>query len=268
MELASMSSRLPHKVSLLLAIQFLTRISVGKSLDSLTLEEVRSGLATSVVWFPVVGGGVGVATALLYWIAHYFWVPLVALVIALIGEALLTGAFHEDAVADFCDGFGGGDTSSRIVEIMKDSRIGTYGALGLLFAVLLRIALLLSLEPYLVVLSLIGASTFGRYMAVVAMTLIPPLEQGSGVAKDIGSRVKGSQLRNATSMALPFLLPLACVKPWSLLVGIGVSLLFILKFRRMILHRLGGVTGDCLGFAVYATQVIIILAVGASWRLS
>lgn len=250
---------------LLLAIQFLTRLPVSSAIPALGEAQLKDGLRRSVLWFPLVGGIVGCIGALVLWGAGMLWPRMVAVALLLIVEARLTGAFHEDAVADFCDGFGGGTTAERIREIMKDSRIGSYGALGLMLAVGLRAALLIALPTSLFIPALIASSAFGRWMAVAAMVIVPPLDQVGSLGKDIGQRPGLAIRSGATLLLLPFLAPLATLAPGALLAGTGCSLLFLVWFRQSPMRRLGGVTGDCLGFAVYAGQLILLLCVAAQW---
>ncbi|MEO6717563.1 MAG: adenosylcobinamide-GDP ribazoletransferase [Novosphingobium sp.] len=252
-------------VPLLLAVQFLTRVPVAALLPDLTPEQARAGLVRAVGWFPLVGGMIGGVTALVLMWGEAIWPRAIAVILALIVEARLTGAFHEDAVADFCDGFGGGNSPERIREIMKDSRIGSYGALGLMLAVGLRTGLLILLPGALLAPALVASAAFGRWIAVVAMGSIPPLDLGSGVAKDVGQRAGWSSVLLGSLAALPFCLPLGLILPLALAAAVGASLIFLLWFRGFLLRQLGGVTGDCLGFAVYAGQLIVLLAAMAAW---
>lgn len=250
---------------LLLAIQFLTRLPVSAAIPALDAAQLKTGLRRSVLWFPVVGGIVGCIGALVLWSAGMIWPRIVAVAVMLIVEARLTGAFHEDAVADFCDGFGGGMTAARIREIMKDSRIGSYGALGLMLAVGLRAALLIALPAALLLPALIASAAFGRWAAVVVMVIVPPIDQAGSLAKDIGQRPGLATLSGATLLTLPFLAPLALLAPVAVLAGTAAALGFLLCFRGLLMRHLGGVTGDCLGFAVYAGQLILLLCVVAQW---
>ncbi|WP_068071424.1 adenosylcobinamide-GDP ribazoletransferase [Novosphingobium lentum] len=250
---------------LLLAIQFLTRLPVSAAIPPLDEAQLKVELRRSVLWFPLVGGLVGCIGALVLWGTGMLWPRFVAVALLLIVEARMTGAFHEDAVADFCDGYGGGMTARRIREIMKDSRVGSYGALGLMLAVGLRAALLITLPAALLIPALVASAAFGRWVAVAAMVIVPPLDQPSSLAKDIGQRPGLAILSGATLLVLPFLAPLATIAPGALLVGTGCVLLFLLWFRQSLMRHLGGVTGDCLGFAVYAGQLILLLGVAARW---
>lgn len=247
----------------LLALQFLTRIPVP-GLSAISAETAKAGLAKSVIWFPVVGGLVGAITATTLFVADQLWPRVIAVILALIVEARLTGAFHEDAVADFCDGFGGGMTPQRIHEIMKDSRIGSYGTLGMGLAVALRAALLVALPDALILPALIASASFGRTLAVCLMVIVPPLIQTSGLAKDVGARTGIGQWFVASLLTLPFIIPLGMMIPLLMLSALAVSLIFALWFRRFLLQHLGGVTGDCLGFGVYVGQILILLAANAT----
>lgn len=262
-----MSARILSTVflPLLLAIQFLTRLPVGAAIPALDEVQLKAGLRRSVLWFPLVGGLIGCIGALVLWGTGMLWPRMVAVALLLIVEARLTGAFHEDAVADFCDGFGGGVTAERIRAIMKDSRIGSYGALGLMLALGLRAALLIALPAALLMPALVASAAFGRWVAVLAMVIVPPLDQPGSLAKDVGQRPGLSILSGASLLVLPFLAPLATIAPGGLLVGTGCALLFLLWFRTVLMRNLGGVTGDCLGFSVYAGQLILLLCVVAQW---
>lgn len=249
----------------LLALQFLTRIPVP-GLNAMSAETARTGLAKAVIWFPVVGALVGAITAATLIAADHIWPRFIAVILALIAEARLTGAFHEDAVADFCDGFGGGMTPHRIHEIMKDSRIGSYGTLGMGLAVTLRAALLMALPDALVLPAVIASAGFGRYLAVCLMAIIPPLVQTGGLAKDIGAQVDVPQWFASSLLTLPFMIPLGIMLPLPVFAACAATLIFTLWFRRYLMLHLGGVTGDCLGFGVYLGQILILLAATAALR--
>ncbi|MFV0496105.1 adenosylcobinamide-GDP ribazoletransferase, partial [Mycobacterium sp.] len=131
------------------AVQFLTRVPLPGGMNR--PDPDRTLLRAAVVYFPLVGGLVGAFAGGVVWAALHVWPPVVAVALGLMAEALLTGAFHEDAVADCCDAFGGGWTRDDVLRIMKDSRVGSFGALGLMLAVLLRGGCLLSLPTSAVV---------------------------------------------------------------------------------------------------------------------
>ncbi len=250
----------------LLAVQFLTRLPVP-STAGLSVEAVATGLTRAVGWFPLVGGVVGAITAAIALTADQFWPVYVAVAVALAVEALVTGAFHEDAVADFCDAFGGGQSAEDVRRIMKDSRIGSYGSVGLILAIGLRAALMIALlsnaSPLFAATAIIASACFGRLLVVVMMTIVAPAPGASGLAKDIGSGVGMGTLGAALIAAVPGLAPLAILAPVALIGAVLAGLAFAQWFRRLLLRRLGGSTGDCLGFAACAGQLILLLAATA-----
>lgn len=246
----------------LLAVQFLTRLPVP-GLGNLTEAEIQHGLRRAPVWFPLVGTLVGAITAATLLLADALWPRVVAVLIALAVEARLTGAFHEDAVADFCDALGGGHDRESTLRIMKDSRIGSYGALGLVFAVGLRTALLIALPLQLMLVALIASACFGRLLAVAAMTLIPPPRESSGLASQVRGGTQWRTLAFAALLAIPGLLPLLFMTPLALAASALTSIPFLIWLHHLLARRIGGATGDCLGFAAYAGQLILLLAVAA-----
>lgn len=232
-------------------------------LAALSADQVAVGLGRSVAWFPLVGTFVGSVTATTMLAASAVWPRAVAVVIALIVEALLTGAFHEDAVADFCDGMGGGRDAEHVRAILKDSRIGTYGALGLMLAVALRGTLLWSLVPSVAIAAIVASATFGRLLVVTTMTTISPAPAGVGLAKDVGATIGARDLVVGSLIALPGLAALAVAQPSAILTTVVASGLFLWWLRAFVTRRIGGTTGDCLGFAAYAGQLIVLLSVVA-----
>lgn len=253
------SARTPFWAAPLLAVQFLTRIPVP-GIATLSPSQVRAGLARSTGWFPVVGALVGLITATIISLFDLWWPHTVGVLIALIVEAGLTGAFHEDAVADTCDGLGGGRDPAHVREIMKDSRIGSYGALGLMFAVGMRAATLIALPVAVLFPAVIASAAFGRFLAVVIMRVVPPVQVQTGIGKDIGSLVRTGDLLLATVLVLPVYSWFIVVHPLPALGAVGAAAVFVIWFRQFLLRKLGGSTGDCLGFAAYAGQLIVLLA--------
>jgi len=251
----------PRWAAPLLAVQFLTRVPVP-ILNRLTSEQAAAGLARAMAWLPLVGTLIGGATAGVFVIAGWFWPPLVAAIAALIVEALLTGAFHEDAVADFCDAFGGTASEERALTIMKDSRIGSYGALGLGLTVALRIAAIVALPALVAVAAIVGAATAGRLGAVTLAAIVAPVGSGAGMAVRAG-RTPPGRLALAILLALPGLAPILSLRPGATGAAFGAMLLFLLWLRRFLLARIGGSTGDCLGFAAGMGQLALLLAVAA-----
>ena len=251
----------------MLAVQFLTRIPVP-ALERLNAEQARIGLDRAVAWFPLVGTLIGAITAATWFLAGQVWPSLIAVMVALIVEARLTGAFHEDAVADFCDGVGGGRDAAHVRQIMKDSRIGSYGALGLGLAVALRVALIYSFVAPHGALAIIAAATFGRLLAVITMLTTPPAPGTPGLAATLATSLltrssAARRLRASVLLSLPGLLPFVFGAPLAMASAAAAAIVFLIWFRLLLIKKIGGSTGDCLGFAAYAGQLILLLAATA-----
>lgn len=245
----------------LLALQFLTRLPVPV-LARLTPDQAAVGLTRAMAWLPPVGTLIGVVTAGVFVAAGWFWPPLVAAILALVVEALLTGAFHEDAVADFCDAFGGTASGERALAIMKDSRIGSYGALGLGLTVLLRIGAITALPAPVAVAAIIGAATAGRLCAVTLAAMVAPVGSGAGMAVRAG-RMPPGRLALALLLALPGVVPILWLRPGATGAAFAAMLLLLIWLRRFLPARIGGSSGDCLGFAAAMGQLALLLAVAA-----
>lgn len=247
----------------LLALQFLTRLPVP-ALARLSPAQADDGLARAMAWLPLVGAFIGSITAAVFVAASLVWPPIVAALLALAIEALLTGAFHEDAVADFCDAFGGTARGDTALRIMRDSRIGTYGAVGLGLSIGLRLTAMVALPPPIAIGAIIAAATIGRLWAVLLAALLPPLSDGAGVAARVGRGMPRARAAGAVLATVPGIVPLAILQPSPLLCSGVLGILFLWWLTRFLRDRIGGTTGDCLGFAAYMGQLSLLLA-AAAW---
>jgi cobalamin synthase len=134
----SLSARLARQGhAAITAVQFLTRLPLPGGMNQPPSD--RTLLVDAVAYFPLVGALIGLVTGWLVWAAATVWPIGLAVVLAVAVEAVLTGAFHEDAVADCCDAFGGGWTREQVLHILKDSRVGSFGVLGLGLALAVRV---------------------------------------------------------------------------------------------------------------------------------
>ncbi|USI74321.1 adenosylcobinamide-GDP ribazoletransferase [Sphingomonas morindae] len=253
--------RAPGWAPPLLALQLLTRVPLPW-LGRLDGPAARRAMARALAWLPLAGAAVGLATGLAYLAASHIWSPLPALLLALAFEAWLTGALHEDGLADFCDAFGGGRTPEQIARILKDSRIGSYGALGLGLAVALRIAATLALPAPLRLAGIVAAASLGRWMAVLLLGLAPPPPDATGLAASLGAPSRRVRI-GATLAALPALLACARLAPAPVLAGVAAALIGLVALARLVRRRLGAANGDCLGFAACAGQLALLMALAA-----
>jgi adenosylcobinamide-GDP ribazoletransferase len=257
----------------LLALQFFTRIPVtGRLADWVGFSPAM--LRASAAHFPGVGWIVGALTAAVLWgllllLPPVPAAPWVAAIASTVFGVLLTGAFHEDGLADLADGLGGSLDRSRALEIMKDSRIGSYGAIALVLAVLAKVALLALLaqvDAWLAVVALFAAHVTSRAVPLVVIRTLAhvgdtPQSKSKPLAESIGNAgLAAGLLWWALAMALVvWLLPAA---PWALAVlGALVGLAWM---WRLLQRRLQGFTGDGLGATQQVSEVLFYLGLALS----
>ncbi|MFZ6768966.1 adenosylcobinamide-GDP ribazoletransferase [Undibacterium sp. Di26W] len=239
-----------------IALQFFTRIPipawVGFEAD---------WLRQSSRYFPATGWVVGVVCAGVYAGAAELWPHAVAVVLSTIAGILLTGAFHEDGFADVCDGFGGGMTPERVLDIMKDSRVGAYGAIGILLMLALKLALLISLPAQMTVPALLLAHPMSR-LASCSLIWRMHYARHEGKAKPLAQEMRsGEFLIACLTVCLPaaWLLVYFPFQPASLLTSLVLIVLLTWRMARMFQRRINGFTGDCLGATQQVAEVGIYL---------
>src|SRR5262245_35097740 len=245
----------------LAAVQFLTRIpvpSLGRDSD-----EAAAALRRGEAYIPLVGGLVGLGTAGVILAASYLWPTWLAVALGLAWEAWLTGALHEDAVADFCDGFGGGWTKEEVLDILKDSRVGSYGTIGLTLALVLRAGAMVSLSGIDLLVAGAASGALGRWLALPVRALVPPVADRPGLARDLVTKLSTREVLLGLLTAGPAVLAFGLLLPFQFAGAVVGMVLFLIWFVPYLQKRLGGVTGDCLGFACYAGQLIVLLAASA-----
>jgi len=240
------------------ALMFYTRIPVpaftGYS---------AANLNKATRYFPLVGCIVGGIGALVFTGAHYLFTTQVALLFSLGAMIMTTGAFHEDAVSDFCDGFGGGYTKAKILEIMKDSRIGTYGALALAMLMLSKFVLLSAIKVESIPIVILSAHAFSRVNPVLMIYFSKYVrEDADSKSKPIGEKSSVSTLVIAivTGIAPLMLIP-GIIIPFVL-----ITTLLVFAFLRHYVHKkIGGYTGDVLGALQQFSEIGFYMAyIGAS----
>ncbi len=235
----------------LFAAQFLTRAPMPSSLAP-TEEE----LGKSAAFFPLIGVAVGGSAALVFTLAQRVLPLPPSVLLAIVFTTFITNGFHEDGLADVFDGFGGGWTRDRVLEIMRDSRLGTYGTLALIFLILGKLSFLSSLDQPYIWRWLIVAHAASRWTVLPLCAWLPYARaegQGKLVAKQVG--VAEISIGSATLLIVLLLLSWRAALAALLVTGL-VTLLCGLYFRA----RLQGITGDCLGAANQLTEVALYLA--------
>jgi adenosylcobinamide-GDP ribazoletransferase len=225
---------------------------------------MRQLLHLSVRFMPFVGAGIGISTGFVAWLALNWWPPWLAIAMALACEAMLTGAFHEDAVADFCDAFGGGWTKDDVLRILKDSRVGSFGALGLMLAVAMRGGGMFSLSGEWLIASTMASAALGRWCILWVKRFLMPVPDREGLSRDFGYRVGAVDLLFGTTMLLPGIAWMAILDPMRVVIATTTMIVASALFSWYVHRRIGGVTGDCLGCSCYIGQVLSLLIFCAS----
>jgi adenosylcobinamide-GDP ribazoletransferase len=245
----------------LVALQFLTRFPVWRVLPPIA--DYPGALRLAMPYFPLVGAVVGGVTGGVFWLALTVWPAWIAALLALAVEALLTGALHEDGVADFCDAFGGGRTGEDIERILKDSRVGSYGVVGLLIGVGLRAGAMAALSPESAVWTIVAAGALGRWLVLPVTMILPPVPGRDGLAKGLGHGRAWGSLVLGTCLAGLAMMPAFLLSPVKGAVGVVAAIGFAFWLTMYVRRRLGGVTGDVLGFAIFGGQLTFLLAAAA-----
>lgn len=245
-----------HWQALWAAVQFLTRLPVPATF--LAADDDRPRLQLATVYIPLVGTMIGLATAGAIWATSHIWPIWLAVLVGLVGEALVTGALHEDALADCCDALGGGWTRADVLMILDDSRLGTYGVLGLTLAVLMRAGALASFPEGMLLAAVLASATLGRWVMILAMTLVSPVPERPSLARQAGRQTLGHVFGGAL-LAVPGMLPLAFLSPTRLGLSIAVVVALTASFVFYLRRRIGGITGDGVGATCYLSQIAVLL---------
>jgi adenosylcobinamide-GDP ribazoletransferase len=239
------------------SLAFCTRLPLEHSASSEGADIARASWA-----FPLAGAVVGAFGALIYWIADAFYLdPILSSILTVAATLLITGALHEDGLADTADGFGASASRERKLDIMRDSEIGTYGASALILSFMLRAGALVSLaEPRLAALALIAAHAGARATLPAFMRLVPNARR-NGLSADAGTPPPGSA-RIAVLLGLAVIL---------LCLGLGAALIACVLLAAMMglmawlcIRQIGGQTGDVLGALEQASEILILL-IAAAW---
>jgi adenosylcobinamide-GDP ribazoletransferase len=242
----------------LAACAFLTRLPLGAARDDL----LAPSLAQAAWAFPLVGAIVGVSGGIAYAIASALALPgLAAALIAVAATVLVTGALHEDGLADTADGFGGGATRDEKLAIMRDSRTGAYGGLALIFSVGLRAAAIADIPTRWQVLgALVAAHALARAVLPAALRLLPPARSDG-----LGATA-GQPEQNAALIALGIGLVVAVIGI-GLRAGLSAALataLIAAAIGWLAQRQIGGQTGDVMGAIEQGAETVALLA-AAAW---
>jgi adenosylcobinamide-GDP ribazoletransferase len=241
------------------AVGFLTRLPVGRQDPG-----SAAGLAGAQGYFPLVGllvAGAGIGA---WTVVEPVLGPLVAAVASVLATVLITGALHEDGVADVADGFWGGATASRRLEIMRDSRIGTFGVVAVTGDMLLRITLLAPLDLVGVARVLVAGHVIGRAAPLLLASWLPPART-DGLGLRLGRPRRGGAVLAAVTVVVS---AVAAAGMWAAMPLLAAAAT-VAAIGWSARQRLGGHTGDVLGAGVLAANLAaatcVVALIRAGW---
>jgi adenosylcobinamide-GDP ribazoletransferase len=237
------------------AFQFLTRLPLAR------LTYKPDALLRAMKFFPLVGLAVGAGDAAIYrLLSSHLPAAMVALLIVLF-STLVTGGLHEDGLADSADAFGGGWSREQTLEIMKDSRIGSFGALAIVFSVTGRIVLLTYLPLASFVQYVISADVLCRWTMLPLGLALPAARENGSQGARIAGRISGVSLAVGTLFSFGVV---GYLLRQSMIVPVTAASIVTLLSGLYCRHRIGGITGDCFGATSQLTLAAVYLC--GVWR--
>ena len=256
-------TKVHHELRLLLtAVMFYTRIPVPRWVG-----HSDEALNQATRYFPMIGWIVGGGVGVVIWLASFVFPLSISVLLGMVAGILMTGAFHEDGFVDMCDGFGGGWTRERILTIMKDSRIGTFGTVGIALLLSLKFSALYVLGQAnlsLLFITVIISHSTSRGIAATFIRTHPYVrDDPTSKAKPVAKRLSTKDLCIASGWAI---LPMIAFPHGLLLLSIVPCLLMRLYLGHYFTRWIGGYTGDCLGATQQLCEVTLLLTVLALWK--
>ena len=215
---------------------------------------------TVVEHWPLTGWLTGGIMAATLWLCAQALPYYIAVLIAIVMRLLVTGALHEDGLADFFDGFGGGNNRQRILDIMKDSHIGTYGVISLIFYFLLLFFCLSSMPPNMAALAILAADPYAKMLTSQLVTMMPyARREEEAKAKVVYRKIS---VVSGISLAFQGLLPLGLFiyytgMAWQTLIFIPALVMYFLYL--LIWRKIHGYTGDCCGAVCLLVELSVYL---------
>ena len=228
------------------ALRFFTRLPVPGPLgqDSVALERAMR-------YFPAVGLIIGLLAGLAFAVTSFFWPKTLAVLAAMAAAILLTGALHEDGWSDMVDGFGGGWDKEKILSIMRDSCIGSFGSVAMTMLLLVRFFALIEIDMLLVPVALIAGHAVSRLAATFVLRSLD-YARAEGKAKPFSSPLGTGDLIFASVTAV---LPVLLLPPLQFVPALLLAALATIWLARLFKRRIGGYTGDCLGAVQQFSEV-------------
>ncbi|UPW17353.1 adenosylcobinamide-GDP ribazoletransferase [Agarivorans sp. TSD2052] len=261
------SSRLKQELNLFFnALSFFSRVPVPA-----WVEYSATSLSHCVRYFPLVGWFIGLLSGLvIIGLMPVFGAPL-AVLLSMVISCWATGAFHEDGFADCCDGFGGGYSPEQILMIMKDSRLGTYGVLGLCCMLAIKFTALLGLSQSFSAVNLLFtvflAHTLSRFSAVLLVWRLNYIREPSEPSK-AKAVAQNLAIKDVLLASVWVVVPALMIQLNALLVALVSTIVITILWARYLKLKLGGYTGDTLGAQQQLNEVGIYLSITVAANLA
>lgn len=237
------------------ALILFTRLPVWKWVNP-----SQSDYSDAVVYWPLTGWLTGGLTAFVMYCFSFVMPWSTAVILALVGRLLLTGALHEDGLADFCDAFGCGGDKDRILSIMKDSHIGTYGVIGLICYISVWISLFSSFGPMMAVCTVFAADPFAKLCAGQLTNILPYARPEGAKNKISYSRMHWHQILFQIICGVLPMFFLLMLNPWFALAAVCPIVTFTL-LALLMSGKIGGYTGDCCGATCLLCELSMIIGI-------
>lgn len=236
-----------------IALGFLSRIPLPSQINY-----SQKNLNQASRYFSLVGWLIGGVCALTFFLGELVFPKNIAILLSMMISLLLTGCFHEDGLADTCDGLGGGWEQKQKLAIMKDSRLGTYGAAGLWFTLMLKYSLLNALSSTDIIIMLLVAHPLSRSVSTMMIYLLPYVsDDNTAKVKPLAESLQKQDLLINLLLGCGGLLLVFSQALWLVMILIT----FVMLFRLFLLKQINGFTGDTLGASQQIAELLIYLTV-------
>lgn len=236
--------------ALILGLQFLTRLPINIRIDF-----DKKILAKTPIFFPLIGMIIGGIAAFVYYLLSFFNKDIAALgtVLSLV---VITGGLHTDGLSDTCDGFFSSRPREKVLEIMKDSRVGTFGVIAIVFDILFKYILLRNMETRVAMTALILSCAIGRTMIVMLISFGKSARPGG-----MGEIFMSKNSKNYFALAMLILLIIGgIIGRYAFLIGLFAAVIFSLLFMKYSYNVIGGVTGDVYGADCEISEIVVMMA--------
>jgi len=260
------------KADTLLALQFFSVVHLPAWLQPDNSNRDNDGqqaalpkLNEAAAGFPIAGFIIAIPLALVWMTAYHFLTPVLAAMLTIAFGALITGCLHEDGLADCFDGLGGASDRQRILDIMRDSTIGTYGAAALFFSFALRIGALASLTSATGALALLFAHSVARGTMVLAIHFAQ-YARPAGLGDTVREGIDKDDFHKSMAVMIMFAIALSLASgTFSAIIALFSALIAAWAMLQWLNSRIGGYTGDGLGAMQQVAEIAILITLAAVW---